>query len=67
MLNLKQKKLTLTILLALFGLAYFSGLSSWEINVWLRNYIAIAPLQILALLYVYFYWKRRRIKNLIIK
>ncbi|AFY77454.1 hypothetical protein Ple7327_2130 [Pleurocapsa sp. PCC 7327] len=67
MLNLKPKKLTLTILLALFGLAYFSSLSNWEINVWLRNYIAIAPLQILALLYVYFYWKRRRIKNPIVK
>jgi hypothetical protein len=62
MLQLKPKKLTIVLGLALFGMLYFSALSNWEINNWLKNYFVLVPLQIMALLYVYLYWNRSKIK-----
>jgi hypothetical protein len=49
--------------LALSGMTYFSFLSNWEINLWLKNYLAILPLQALAFLYVYLYWDGRKISD----
>ena len=60
MLTLKRKKLALMILLALMGLGYFSTVSNLEINVFLKSYISVIPLQLLAILYViYWHWKER--------
>jgi hypothetical protein len=56
MFKFKTKNLSLIILFAIFGLTYFSAISNLEINLILKNYLAIIPLQILALFYVgYFY------------
>lgn len=60
MVSLKQKKLIILIVLALSEMTYFSFLSNWEINLWLKNYLAILPLQALAFLYVYLYWNGRK-------
>jgi hypothetical protein len=62
MITFKQKKLIILIVLALSGMTYFSFLSNWEINLWLKNYLAILPLQVLAFLYVFLYWNGRKVK-----
>jgi hypothetical protein len=61
MLALKQKKILLYLLLSVLSIEYFMTFSIWEINPIIKNYLALIPLQILALLYVgHFYWHHRR-------
>lgn len=50
------------ICLGLLSMRYLTYLSSTELNFIFKNYLAIIPLQILALLYIAFYWRSRRIK-----
>jgi hypothetical protein len=57
---MKVKKLALFSVLGMAGLGYFQAVSGWEINFLLKEYAAIAGLQVAALLYVgYVYWNRR--------
>jgi hypothetical protein len=56
MLKSKSQKLIFP-LFAVLGLAYFTSVSHWEINFLLKNYLALIPLQILGLIYVFIYWK----------
>jgi hypothetical protein len=58
MLKSQSQKLIFPIFVAL-GLAYFTSVSHWEINFLLKNYLAVIPLQILALIYVFFYWQHQ--------
>lgn len=60
MITLVQKIPKLTIFL-IVGMTYFSAIANVgpEINPILKNYLALIPLQFLALGYVaYFYWLR---------
>jgi hypothetical protein len=52
MLTLKQKKILVTMLLALFGLGYFSAMSSLEINFFLKSYVLVVPAQAGAIIYL---------------
>lgn len=52
MLTLKRKKLVLSMLLALFGLGYFSAMSSLEINFFLKSYVLVMPVQAGAIIYL---------------
>ncbi len=63
MLKLKEKKLIWIILLFLLGMGYFSAFSSLDISIFLKGYIAIIPMQILALIYViYLRWNHREVR-----
>lgn len=61
----KQKYLKASVLigLGLLSMRYLTFLSGWELNFFLKDYLAIVPLQILALLYVAFYWRSRSLKG----
>jgi hypothetical protein len=53
MLIIRRRNFKLAML-ALFGLAYFSAVSTLEINPFFRSEIVLIPLQALALIYVAF-------------
>ncbi|MDZ7964982.1 MAG: hypothetical protein RM368_08390 [Nostoc sp. DedSLP03] len=57
MLNFKPKQLNWAMFF-LLGLGYFSVISHLEINYFFKNLIAIAPIQMAAIIYVtYQRWK----------
>ncbi|WP_334845330.1 hypothetical protein [Nostoc sp.] len=59
MLILKPKQLNWAMFF-LLGLGYFSVMSHLEINYFLKNLIAIAPMQVVAIIYVtYLRWSRQ--------
>lgn len=59
-LTLKQRKLLVTGLFCLAGAGYFVTFSKLESVFFLRGYVAIIPLQLLALLYVFYgRWNKR--------
>ncbi len=60
MLTIKKKKLLGAMLLAIMGMGYFTTMSSLDINFFLKGYVAIMPMQALALIYVgYLRWFSR--------
>ncbi|MEH2108496.1 MAG: hypothetical protein V7K43_20030 [Nostoc sp.] len=59
MLILKSKQQNLAMFF-LLGLGYFSVMSHLEINYFLKSLIAIAPIQVVAIIYVtYLRWSRQ--------
>lgn len=62
---LRRKQLILVTLFALAGGSYFGAFSQLEITPFLKGYIAIIPLQILALLYVLYVRLNRRSEKLL--
>lgn len=60
MLTLKRKKPIFTMLLALLGLGYFSTISSLEINLFLKSFVSLMPLQAGVIIYLgYLRWAAR--------
>lgn len=57
MLSFKSQKILLP-LLAVVGFCYFTAFSNWEINFILKNYAAIMPMQLVALIYIVFFHKK---------
>lgn len=53
MLTLKRKKLALTLVLGLLGLGYFSAMSSLEITPFLKSSVALLPIQVAVLIYLF--------------
>ncbi|MEL6496343.1 MAG: hypothetical protein AAFQ41_14655 [Cyanobacteria bacterium J06623_7] len=49
---LKLQRTSTKILLAVLGAGYLASISSLDINVFIRPYAAIAPIQLLTLIYV---------------
>ncbi len=58
MLSIKRKNWTSIVLLCL-GFGYFTTMSNLEVNYLLKSIIAMAPMQILALIYVTYLRFRR--------
>ncbi|WP_414552194.1 hypothetical protein [Anabaena sp. CCY 0017] len=60
MLTIKQKYLTWTMLL-LMGMGYFNVMSNLDINYFGKSLIAIAPIQVVSVIYItYLRWSRRK-------
>jgi hypothetical protein len=58
MLTIKRKQLLWCFLLIL-GCGYFSTMSNWEINSYLKSLIFLMPMQFVAIVYVtYLRWNR---------
>ena len=61
---LKPKKLVVPALFAVVSGGYFATLSQMDISLFIRGYVAIIPLQILALIYVGYLYLRDRSPNI---
>ncbi|MEA5515613.1 hypothetical protein [Nodularia sp. UHCC 0506] len=60
MLTIKQKYLIWAMLL-LMGMGYFSVMSNLDINYFAKSLIAIAPIQVVSVIYItYLRWSRRK-------
>ena len=57
---LKPKKLIVPVLFAVVSGGYFTTLSQMDLSLFIRGYVAIIPLQILALIYVSYLYLRDR-------
>ena len=57
---LKPKKLIVPALVAVVSGGYFTTLSQMDLSLFIRGYVAIIPLQILALIYVGYLYSRDR-------
>ncbi len=55
MLALKRKRLLFTLLLALIGAGYFSAMSTIEVVPFLKSSIALLPIQVGALIYLFMF------------
>jgi hypothetical protein len=55
----KRKKQLLILLFAILGAGCFTAFSALEISPFLKSYLAIIPLQVLALIYVW-YWRSKK-------
>jgi len=55
MLALKRKRLLFTLLLALIGAGYFSAMSTLEVMPFLKSPIALLPIQVGALIYIFIF------------
>jgi hypothetical protein len=53
MLALKRKRLLFTLLLALIGAGYFSAMSTVEVMPFLKSSVALLPIQVGALIYLF--------------
>lgn len=57
---LKRKTIAVMMVFTLLGAGYFSSFSQLDINVFLKGYVAVVPLQLAALLYIlYLRWSDR--------
>lgn len=59
----KQIKPVLILILFLLMMGYFNIWSDWEINLFFKNYLALIPLQIMALIYVFFVQRKNNRGN----
>jgi hypothetical protein len=57
---MKWRKPAFLVTLAWLSLGYFQLISHQDWAFWLREYALILPLQLIALVYVGFYWRQRR-------
>jgi hypothetical protein len=57
---LKPKKAAIGVGLAIFGAGYLATISSFDISIFLRGYVAIVPIQAAILIYLWYsgYFKR---------
>ena len=55
MLALKRKRLLFTLLLALMGAGYFSAMSTVEVMPFLKISVALLPIQVGALIYLFLF------------
>lgn len=60
---MKRYKNLLIVGLALLSCGYFSAMSGLEINYILKGSIVLVPLQVLALLYVAYFWQSKKVKD----
>jgi hypothetical protein len=51
----RKFKVVLTLILVLLMAGYFNVVGTWEVNIFWKNYLALIPLQILAIIYVFYY------------
>ena len=51
---MKISSLSTKIILALMGMSYFAIFSNLDISPFIRGYVAIVPVQILALFYIFY-------------
>lgn len=60
---LKLKNAPTKILLAILGAVYLNAFSNLEINIFLKGYAAIVPVQLLALVYGIYVISQKQSKN----
>lgn len=60
---MKRYKNLLIVGLALLSCGYFSAMSGLEINYILKGSIVLVPLQVLALLYVAYFWQSKKVRD----
>ncbi len=57
--TLKRRKQFLIILLTLASSGYFSFMSGVEIHFFLKSLLSVMPLQVAAIIYVIYYWRKK--------